>query len=464
MIHLSPKIPTHFRNPTSLNITALNEKLNSIDTTDWLDLNRAIYSEDPKTQLFGVVGIKKLLLTNSDQISIGMIVDSGLVPALLGFLNWEDNPDLQFEAAWCLVTLATLSPEHLRVVVEASGIPGLVKICYVGDQVLSNHAIIALGTIANTSMNYRDLVIQAEAVDAFIFNLNNQKSLNYASDVIWAMGRLCQGVPYSKDLFKTIGRFVYDFIVTVEKSGFEIDLKDPLWTLATIGRSFSLLEILAFITPGIIEFLLEFLDKNTKNEPYFEPAIEILGEISAFEPVTEFLKVKNCVQLIESIIRNVGDNIHKSDLIWFVSNLATGSSEQLQYFIDSPKILNDLVNFALFDAYKHVQVEAFKTLAKMTLVADCKQIEVLFDSQVIEVINKFLGSDEDELVLIALNAISMFLACDLNSGEDKPKYKTWIIEKEVLKSIEHLLDHPNEEVYNATVKILETYFDQDDTI
>ena len=90
---------------------------------------------------------------------ISMVIDSGCVPTMVGFLDHDDDPKLQLEAGWALTNIASGTSEQTDVVIDAGALPAFIRLLRTSRSVqVREQAIWALGNIAGDSAARRDQV------------------------------------------------------------------------------------------------------------------------------------------------------------------------------------------------------------------------------------------------------------------------------------------------------------------
>ena len=91
-------------------------------------------------------------------ILIDKVIGTGIVPKFVEFLQ-HDNVELQSEAAWALINIASGNSSQTKHVVDAGALPVLVKLLSSPSENLQHDALRCLGNIAGDGPECRDFVL-----------------------------------------------------------------------------------------------------------------------------------------------------------------------------------------------------------------------------------------------------------------------------------------------------------------
>jgi hypothetical protein len=75
---------------------------------------QGVMGSDPALQTECTTQFRRLLSIEKNP-PIQQVIDSGVVPRFVEFLRRDDNPALQFEAAWALTNIASGTSEHVSI-------------------------------------------------------------------------------------------------------------------------------------------------------------------------------------------------------------------------------------------------------------------------------------------------------------------------------------------------------------
>ena len=155
---------------------------------------KGVMGDDPQVQTECTTQFRRLLSIEKNP-PIQQVIDSGVVPRFVEFLQRDDNPTLQFEAAWALSNIAGGTSEHTKVVVEVGAVPIFSKLLMSPNENVREQAVWVLGNIAGDSPPFRDLVLQAGAMNPLLLQLNQNAELSMLRNATWMLSNICRGKP-----------------------------------------------------------------------------------------------------------------------------------------------------------------------------------------------------------------------------------------------------------------------------
>ena len=158
------------------------------------NLVAGVHSLDPSVHLEATTQFRKLLSIERNP-PIQMVIDAGVVPRLVQFLQKDESPALQFEAAWALTNIASGTSDHTRVVIEEGAVPIFCRLLLSPNDDVREQAVWALGNIAGDSPECRDLVLTQGVLTPLLEQLNPNSKMSMLRNATWTLSNLCRGKP-----------------------------------------------------------------------------------------------------------------------------------------------------------------------------------------------------------------------------------------------------------------------------
>ncbi|KAF5752163.1 importin subunit alpha-1 isoform X1 [Tripterygium wilfordii] len=443
---------------TPLQSSALDKKLETLP-----NMVAGICSDDRNLQLEATTQFRKLLSIERSP-PIEEVIQAGVVPRFVEFLMREDFPELQFEAAWALTNIASGTSENTKVVIDHGAVPIFVKLLASPSDDVREQAVWALGNVAGDSPKCRDLVLNHRALVPLLAQLNEHSKLSMLRNATWTLSNFCRGKPQPpfeqvKPALPALERLVH--------SNDEEVLTDACWALSYLsdGTNDKIQAVIeACVVPRLVELLLH------PSPSVLIPALRTVGNIVTGDDFqTQCVISHGTLPCLLSLLTHNHKKSIKKEACWTISNITAGNKEQIQAVIEAGLIapLVNLLQNAEFDIKK----EAAWAISNATSGGTHDQIKYLVSQGCIKPLCDLLVCPDPRIITVCLEGLENILKAGENEKNvgntgDVNFYAQMIDDAEGLEKIENLQSHDNNEIYEKAVKILETYWleDEDETL
>jgi hypothetical protein len=232
-------------------------------------------------------------------------------------------------------------------------------------------------------------------------------------------------------------------------------LTDACWALSYLSDGPNE-RIQAVIEAGIARKMVELL-----LHPSFSvqtPALRTVGNIvTGDDHQTQIVLNVSVLPCLNALLNSPKKGI-KKEACWTISNITAGNKVQIQAVIQAqiiPRLIVLLRN-SDFDIRK----EAAWALSNATSGGSPEQIRYMVEQNLIEPMCELLTCADPRIILVALEGLENLLKVGEKDSKEtgNNEYVLLIEEHRGVDNIEALQNHPNNEIYEKAVAILETYF------
>ncbi|CAD8048029.1 unnamed protein product [Paramecium sonneborni] len=419
---------------------------------DFPDLIKKIYSQDVVQLHYGITGLRKMLSVESGA-PIQQVIDANLVPKLIEIIQKEQIPQLILEAAWALTNVASGTTQQTQSIIDKGGINLFIKLLSSQYRDIAEQAVWAIGNIAGDCTQYRDLILKFGGVDPLITIIENAQNKNTIKHCTWSLSNLCRGKPIPE--FRYVKNALPIFCKIIIN---EIDpevLTDACWALSYLSDGDNS-RLQTVIDSQVVPTLIKLLDHSSLQ--LVIPTLRILGNVvTGDENQTTYVLSQGLLSKIPKLLSHDKKALRR-EACWTISNITAGSNNQVSQVVRDAPILEQLFALMTNDVEEIVR-EATWAIANSTKNGSNSDIQLLVQKGLLNVFKHLLQGEDIQILNVVLEALFNVLKRGDQDFQDDNYYLTTIEQNGVIKRIEDLQKHSNQNVYQKCFNILEQYYE-----
>ena len=407
---------------------------------------------DIKQKFFGLVGLRKILLTPN--VPIEDILNEGIIEDLIKLLELNSNPEFKYESLLCLSYLTSKTNEQIAYLIINKGIRQIFKIFDSPIEEIKLQVPLLIGNLISNSYGVRDLLIKEKIYDKLLTILTSTNNKNLIKNCTWSIRNFFRIKPILKyeTAKKSIKIFARNLLLLQDDFDF---LSDACFILCFMTENYKegIKELMEF---NIIEAIIKLLACGVVNIQI--TCLRLIGNIAAgnANQTQKLIDLGLLAQLKKTIFSQ--KKVVRKETAWILSNIAAGTQKQIEKLI-SEDFLLIFEKTILFDE-PEVKKECIWAMCNLTSVKNPVFLKKILEQGILTCIQQCLLINDTKNLAVSLEALSNLLEFGNENKINGVNPVVSEIERlEMYNILEELQKHPVEIIYEKTLKLLLDYFD-----
>ncbi|XP_018012581.1 importin subunit alpha-6 [Hyalella azteca] len=288
------------------------------------DILEQLRSSSESTQLVGARAARERV-SETENDCVDRYIRAGILPLLLALFHKDHNPELQFESLWAITNIAAGRNEHTKAVIDAGGLPGILRLLSSRLEKVALQAVWAVSNIIGDNAAMRDYVVEAGVVPILSQLVHRYQSVEAQRIISWTLSNLLRFKPVGmKDEERIMCLKALQPYLQADDAAVRVDAARGI-EFASDGSDAHIRQVLEL---NELSTFISFLD--SADYRLVQVGAKIIGNIvSGDDELTEQVVKAGAIPPLVALLRDDEEGIRK-EAAWAVSNILAGTAEQIK--------------------------------------------------------------------------------------------------------------------------------------